>query len=215
MQKYKVLVADDHDLFREGIKTLLKKMNNVILAGEVKRGKHVVELYKEVKPDAVIMDISMPDINGIEATKEILRIDPQAKIIILSMHDDEEYIGRCLDAGVKGYVIKSESGMELRHTIELVLQGNSYFSHFAQDIVLSRLKQYRSHKHTPIEQPHITKRELQILTLISQGLTSNAIAEKLFISIRTVETHRTNIMRKLGVKNVVELINKAAELDLV
>ncbi|UII24192.1 response regulator [Fulvivirga ligni] len=215
MKRYKVIVADDHDLFREGIKTLLKKMNNIVVEGEAKKGSQVVELYKKASPDVVIMDISMPGLNGIEATKEILKYDSTAKIIILSMHDDEEYIGRCLDAGVKGYVIKSESGMELRHTIELVLQGKSYFSHYAQDVVLNRLKNFRTQKNTSVDHPHITKREYQILSLIAQGLTSNAIAEKLFISIRTVETHRTNIMRKLGVKNVVELINKASDLKLV
>ena len=218
MEKYKVIVTDDHDLFREGIKTLLKKMKNLQVVGEGRTGKDTIEMFDRLRPDLTLIDISMPDMNGIEASKEILKIDPNANIIILSMHDDEEYISRCLSVGVRGYVVKSESGTELRHTIESVLRGNNYFSYRAQDIILKHIQQAKIKKKPAGALPaetHITQREGEILSLIVQGLTSQAMAEKLFISIRTVETHRANIMRKLGAKNVVELTKKAIQLNLV
>lgn len=218
METYNVLVTDDHDLFREGIKTLLKKMKNLQVIGEARNGLETIKLYDELKPDLLLIDISMPDMNGIEASKEILKVHPEARIIILSMHDDEDYISRCLNVGVKGYVVKSESGTELRHTIESVLKGNNYFSFRAQDVILKQIKESRLKKKVAAPRAqvdtHITQREAQILELIVQGLTSQAIAEKLFISIRTVETHRANIMRKLGVRNAVELVKKALQLNL-
>ena len=215
MDKFNVLVVDDHDLFREGIKTLLRKIKNIQLAGEARNGTEAVEMYKKVRPQLVLLDISMPDINGIEVVKEIIAFDPLASIIILSMHDDEDYVSGCINAGVKGYVLKSESGTELKHAMELVLQGHNYFSNRAQDVMLSKIKQSDSKKKAVSDEAHITQREIEILNLIVQGMTSNEMAEKLFISIRTVETHRANIMRKLGVKNAVELVKEAIKLKLV
>ena len=215
MTKHKIIVADDHDLFREGIKTLLKKMKNLTLVAEARSGKETIDLFSEHRPDLIVIDISMPDMNGIDATKQILSIDPSANIIILSLHDDEDYISRCLAAGVKGYVVKSESGTELRHTIEAVLSGSNYFSHRAQDVILNKIKVSGIRKKPQNEDWGVTQREGEILKLIAEGFTSQAMADKLFISIRTVETHRANIMRKLGVKNAVELVKKAIEMKLV
>lgn len=215
MRKYKMIVADDHDLYRDGIKHLLRKMKNIILVGEARDGKEAVDLYAKLNPELVLLDISMPVMDGMEASVEILRINPSASIIILSMHSDEDYISRCLSAGVKGYVIKSETSDELRNTIESVIQGNNYVSRKAQDVILNSMKQLTSRGRSSSETANITQREIEILRYITQGFTSQEMAEKLFISIRTVETHRANLMRKLGVKNAIELVKKSIELGLL
>jgi DNA-binding NarL/FixJ family response regulator len=215
MPKHKILIADDHPMIRDGVKNLVLQNKDLTVIGEAKSGNETLELYDKLKPDLLILDISMPDMNGMEVSKSILSKDPGANIVILSMYDDEDYISRCLEYGVKGYVVKNESGSELDYAIKSVLQGKNYFSRQAQDVIFKKYSQNVTRKKQIEETVSLTRRETEIVRLIADGLTSQQMADKLFISHRTVETHRANIMKKLGAKNAIELVNKAQKLDLL
>lgn len=215
MSKVKVLIADDHAMIRDGVKSLIRQNKELIVVGEAQSGKETLEKFEKLKPDLLILDISMPDLNGMEVSREILSQDPSAKIVILSMYDDEDYISRCLEYGVKGYVVKNESGGELEYAISAVLQGKNYFSRQAQDVIFKKYSQNVTRKKQKEEVIHLTQREREIIKLIAEGLTSQQMADQLFISPRTVETHRANVMKKVGVKNAVELVKKAQQLEII
>lgn len=215
MQKFKVLVADDHALIRDGIKNLISQNQDLTVVAEARSGIEALGQFEEHHPDLIILDISMPDKNGMEVSREILLRNPNAKIIILSMYEDEDYISRCLECGVKGYVVKSESGGELDHAIRAVLEGRNYFSRQAQNVIFGKYSRNIARKKRHEEIISLTKREVEIIKFIAEGFTSQQIANKLFISPRTVETHRANIMKKIGVKNAVELVKKVHQLELI
>lgn len=215
MQKHKILIADDHAMVRDGVKNLVQQNKDLIVIGEARSGNETLELFDKLQPDLLIMDISMPDMNGMEVSRTILARNPGANIVILSMYDDEDYISRCLEYGVKGYVVKNESGSELDYAIRSVLQGKNYFSRQAQDVIFKKYSQNVTRKKTREEEISLTKREIEIVRLIADGLTSQQMADRLFISPRTVETHRANLMKKMSVKNAIELVKKAQQLDLL
>jgi len=211
----KVLIADDHSILRDGIRLLVGRIKNMKVVGEASNGLDAINKYNYLSPDLVILDISMPEKNGMDVAKEILHSSPEANIIILSMYDDKDYINRCLELGVKGYVVKSESGSELEDAINSVMGGNTYFSSQVQRVIFSMHSRSIS-RNKQIEQiVKLTKREIEIIKLISDGLTSQEMADKLFISPRTVETHRSNLLKKVGVKNALELVKKAEQLNLL
>ncbi len=212
---HKILIADDHAMVREGVKNLVQQNHDLTVIGEATSGKETLELFDSLQPDLVVLDISMPDMNGMDVSRAILAKNPDANIVILSMYDDEDYISRCLESGVKGYVVKNESGSELENAINTVLQGKNYFSRQVQDIVFRRYSQNLSRKKGPDDEARLTKRELEIVRLIAEGLTSQQMADKLFISHRTVETHRANLMKKMGVKNAIELVKKAQQMKIL
>lgn len=215
MHKHKILIADDHAMVRDGVRNLVSQNKDLAVIGEASSGKETLELFDKLQPDLLIMDISMPDMNGMEVSKAILSKNPSANIVILSMYDDEDYISRCLEYGVKGYVIKNESGSELDYAIRSVLAGKNYFSRHAQDVIFKKYSQNVTRKKQHESSIKLTKREVEIIKLISEGLTSQQMADKLFISPRTVETHRANLMKKLSVKNAIELVKKAEQLQLL
>jgi DNA-binding NarL/FixJ family response regulator len=215
MGKYKILIADDHAMIRDGVKNLIRQNKDLILVGEANNGNETLNLFESLSPDLLIMDISMPDVNGMEISRTILAKNPKANIIILSMYDDEDYISRCLEYGVKGYVVKNESGSELEYAIKSVLAGKNYFSRQAQDVIFKKYTQNVTKKKEREDTIKLTRREVEIIRLIADGLTSQQMADKLFISPRTVETHRANLMKKVGVKNAIELVKKAQQLDLL
>jgi len=215
MPKHKILIADDHAMVRDGVKNLIQQNKDLTVIGEARSGNETLELYDKLQPDLLIMDISMPDMNGMEVSRAILAKNPNANIVILSMYDDEDYISRCLEYGVKGYVVKNESGSELDYAIKSVLQGKNYFSRQAQDVIFKKYSQNVSRKKPKEESINLTKREIEIIKLIADGLTSQQMADRLFISPRTVETHRANLMKKMNVKNAVELVKKAHQLNLI
>jgi two-component system response regulator NreC len=215
MPKYNILIADDHAMVRDGLKNLVRQNDDYTVVGEAASGKEALTLFDSLKPDLIILDISMPDLNGMEVSKHILGRNPEANIIILSMYDGEDYISRCLELGVKGYVVKNESGTELDYAIKSVLQGRNYFSRQAQDVIFKKYSQTVGRKKQREELIKLTKREIEIIKLIAEGLTSQQMADKLFISPRTVETHRANLMKKVGVRNAIELVKKVESLELL
>lgn len=212
MEKIKVVLADDHMVVRSGIKNLLENEGEVTVIGEASNGEEALEVVQEVKPDLLIIDIRMPVMNGLEATKKLNSLDQGIKALILSMHDDEDYILQSIESGASGYLLKDTSKEEFMKAIRTIHQGGQYFSgDISQVLVKSYLKNQGTKTPKTVlssNQYDITKREKQILKMISDGISNKEIADQLGKSIRTIETHRFNIMKKLKVNNVVELLKK-------
>lgn len=210
MAKIKVLIADDHEILRFGISTFLSSADNIQIVGEASSGEECIELFKQKNPDVCVLDISMPGMNGIETTKAIREIDPDVKVLILSMHIDKAILDQVLEAGINGYLLKDTEKTELLHGIESIAKGQQVFSDPIQKLIT---KSYLNGGRTPHES--ITSRELEVLQLIVEGYSSKLIADKLDISPRTVDTHRGNIMQKLNIPNAAGLVRYAMENDLV
>ena len=216
MEKIRILIADDHNFIIDGIIAMLKNDENISVIGTANNGKEAVELNDLLNPDIIIMDISMPVLSGIEATRHILSGNPTAKVIALTQHEDNEYILQFIKAGGMGYLLKTSKKHEFVEAIRIVHRGEKYLSKTVSNIMLDNLmlsqKSDSSEKDSKIL---LTTREVEIIRLIANDLTNNEIADKLFISLRTVETHRRNLMQKLNVKTVVSLIRYAIKNDII
>ncbi len=206
-----LVLADDHSLVRDGIRALLANENGIHIKGEANNGSEVLELLSVVKVDMVLMDIDMPEMNGLEAARIIQKTYPTVKVIVLSMHDEKAMIQALIGAGVDGYLLKNTPKAELVKAIYEVANGSSYFP----VEVKSRLLEKDSDSFRKGKLAELTDRELEILTCIAEGLSNKEIGEKLFISHRTVDTHRTNLMQKLDVHNVAGLVRLAIQCGLV
>jgi two-component system response regulator NreC len=221
MKKTHLLIADDHSVVREGIRLVLKSSPEYKIVAEAEDGEQAVELARQHKPDVVIMDISMPKLNGIEATAVIKKENPDIKVIILTVHEDEEYVYQILRAGASGYVLKSAGKKEIFAAIKSAMSGERFFSPGISRIIIDGFVR-RAHEQSPEPQPIIpqqgqplTKRETEILQYIAQGCTNRKIAETLYLSVRTVNTHRTNLMQKLNIHDTARLVRYAIEMGLV
>ncbi|MDN3690542.1 response regulator transcription factor [Cyclobacterium jeungdonense] len=215
MEKIKVVLADDHLVVRSGIKNLLENEGDIEVIGEASNGEEALTVVEKLKPDLLIIDIRMPVMNGLEATKRLTQSTPSARSLILSMHDDEDYILQSIESGASGYLLKDTSKEEFLKAIKTVHQGGKYFSGDISQVLVNNYLTFKDRKVTNktsgVNQYEITKREKQILKMIAEGIANKEIAEQLGKSIRTVETHRFNIMKKLKVNNVVELLKKIDE----
>jgi two-component system response regulator NreC len=204
----KVLVADDHQIMREGLRAMLEKEHDIVVLGEAEDGRMIERLARDLAPDVIIMDVAMPDLNGIEATRQIVAELPGVKIIALSMHDDRRFVLNMLKAGAAGYMLKDSAFTDLAKAIRMVMSGKTYLSHEVTDIVV---KDYVSSSQ-PAESSAfqlLSPREREVLQLLAEGKTSALIGEKLHISVKTVETHRQQIMVKLKIRSVAELTKYA------
>ena len=204
----RILIADDHQMLREGLRAILEKDEDIEVIGEASDGRTAVAMARTLRPDVVVMDISMPDLNGVEATRQIKAENPAVKVIALSRHSDRRYVLRMLDVGASGYVLKSGAYDELRRAVEAVRGGNSYLSPRITGLVIDAHLRPVSEPQSSAS-PTLGPRELEIVQLLAEGHTSPQIARKLHISTRTVESHRRNIMKKLGVHSVAELTKYA------
>lgn len=216
MEQIKIILVDDHQMFRDGVKSVLTDEENIEIIGEVGTAKDLYSLLKLNTPDLIITDISMPDISGIEIAKYVSEKYPDVKILILSMHSNEEFITKALSVGANGYLPKDTSMTELLEAIHVIYKGDNYFNKNISDTILKSI--INKSKKDSSEQEALTKREKEVIKLVVEGLTNKEIAEKLFISIRTVDSHKNNIMQKLNLKSSVELVkyaikNKLAELE--
>jgi DNA-binding NarL/FixJ family response regulator len=212
--KVRVLLCDDHTLFREGIKAILKDELSIEIVGEADNGRQAVALARHLHPDIVLMDIAMPDLGGFEATHRILRADPKTKVLILTMYEEEEVITRCLDAGASGYVLKDAPRAHLIHAIGVVNQGGQYLSSRAlKKVVKQYVKGAKSAAATSYER--LSDREREVLKLLADGLTLKEIAVRLVLSVKTVDAHKTNLMRKLDLHDRSELIKYAIQRKLI
>lgn len=202
-EKIKIIIVDDHEIFRNGLQIILGRIEIVKLVGTATNGFEFLELLKSIEADIVLMDIKMPVIDGIEATKKAMEINPNLKVIALSMFGDEEYLQQMIQAGVKGFLLKNITRKDLNHAIELVNRGGNYYS---EELLGFFTKKYIHDTHPEDDDLQITKRELEVLQLVAEGLTNQEIADKLFISKRTVDGHKNNLIVKTGSKNMVDLL---------
>jgi DNA-binding NarL/FixJ family response regulator len=205
---YRTLLADDHIMFRLGMTKILEDIDYIKVIGEANDGFELLQMIDEMSPNLVLLDISMPKIRGIEATREIKQIDPAVKVIILTMHNNMEYLQHSISAGADGYVLKQDAGAELFAAIKTVINGGIYISKtFTKDLTLNFIKKCHGDQ---ISKPQtLTNRQREVLTLISQGETNNEIARLLFLSVRTVEKHRANIMAIKNLKTTADIVKYA------
>lgn len=217
MQEINVFVVDDHQIFLDGIISLLEDEPNIKIAGTAHNGKQAIERIKVANPDVVLMDINMPEMDGIEATKMLKKTNPGIKILMLTMHSEPRFIKECLEIGAKGYVLKNISKDDLLKAIDTVYQDKAYLDQEAQEKLITSISNAEEEDDKNYDElaAQITQRELEILQLIALGLTSQDIATKLFISKNTVETHRKNMLAKLNVNNTAALLKIAYKKGLV
>ncbi len=211
--KIRILLADDHPLVRSGLTKLLEPHKEIVVVGEASDGEEAVALTRSLRPDVAVIDLSMPNMNGIEATRLIRQQTPSVRVLVLTMHDTEEYIFQMLKAGAGGYVLKNSSREELADAIKAVARGDKFFSPRISEIMVQSYLQKaesREKKESSDDLP-LTRREREVLLHISEGLNNTQIVRKLFISPRTVDTHRTNIMQKLDIHDVANLVRYALE----
>lgn len=209
----KVILADDHEIVRKGIRLLLETEEDIEVVGEASNGEEAIDKVRKLHPDLLIVDIRMPVLNGIDTTARVKKEFSDTKVLVLSMHDDEEYIIKSIDCGADGYLLKDTNKPEFVKAIHSTMEGHKYFSGDISDILVNH---YLSAKKSPpadgaadhVRDYQLTKRERQILHMIYNGFSNKAIADELQKSVRTVETHRFNIMKKLGVGNIAELLHK-------
>jgi two-component system response regulator NreC len=209
----KIIVADDHRIVRNGLRKLLNAEPDIEVIAEAENGRKTIQLTRELSPDVVVMDITMPDLNGIEATRQILAEFPQVKIIALSMHNHEQFVTGMFMAGASGYLLKDCSVDELAAAIRAAAKGEIYLSPGVANMVIKNyVRQLKeSEKSMP---PILTPRESEVLQLVSEGKTSKEIASLMYISVKTVDTHRRHIMDKLAVSSIAELTKYAIRAGL-
>ena len=210
MDKYRIVLADDHAMIRQGIRKILEDNDSYEVVGEAGDGLELLEILKRTPTDLVILDISMPKLRGIEAISEARKIRPALKVVILTMHKNTEYVYHAVAAGADGYLLKDDTDRELLTAIAQVRMGAIYISSFlSSEFTAEIIRNCRNSGKPPSESA--TTRERQVLKLVAEGKTSKEIAELLFISIRTVEHHRANFMKKLNLKSTADVIKYALE----
>lgn len=212
MSEIKVILADDHNLFRNGLKLLLSGHDRIRVVAEASDGEQLLELLHITPADVVLIDIEMPVMNGIEATRAIVELFPAIKLISLSMYGEEEYYYRMIEAGVKGFILKSSEITEVIKAIEMVAEGNTYFS---SDVLYNVVKNIKNVSHLPKNLLTLSSRECEVLEQICKGLSNQEIADVLFISKRTVEKHRASLLSKTNTKNTAQLVMHAIENKLL
>ncbi len=219
MRKTRILIVDDHDVVRSGLKALLRTSEEYAVVGEAADGEEALRLVDELTPDIVLTDISMPRLDGIGATRLITQRHPQVKVIVLTVYEDEEYVYQILRAGASGYLLKNASKVQIFEAIEAVMSGERFFSPGISRLIVDGFLKRAAVQETA-EPPTptgtgLTKRELEVLRFIALGLTNREIAEKLFLSFRTVNTHRANIMQKLDIHDTAGLVRHAIATGVV
>ncbi|HUV36046.1 MAG TPA: response regulator transcription factor [Patescibacteria group bacterium] len=213
--KTKVLLVEDHAIVRQGLRRLLEE-RGLEVAGEAADGRRAMKMVGELDPDIVIMDITLPRLGGIEATRRIRRTHPDVKVIMLTIHDEEGFLYKSLDAGANGYMVKEKATEDLLDAIDTVLRGEIYISpNFPPKVLESYRRMSRSKRKKVDDFSRLTNREREILQLIAEGYTSKEIAAMLFISVKTVENHRANIMNKLDIHETAGLVRYAIKIGLV
>ncbi len=215
--KLRILLADDHEIVRRGLCALLEKHEGWEVCGEASSGREALELAKQLKPDIVILDIGMPSLNGLATSKQLLQYDPSFKIIILTITDSDQVIREALNAGARGFVLKSDAARDLVSAVEAVASKRMFFTPRVNDLVLAGFleKGRPISTNEPPSLPTLTARECEITQLLAEGKSSKEVASLLNLSTKTVETHRSNIMRKLGVHSIRDLVVYAIRNNII
>lgn len=210
----KVIIVDDHQMFIDGLKGLIKSMHNIQVVGEANNGIDLIDVLADTKADIILMDMSMPKMDGLEATKYVVKNYSDTKVLMLTMHDSRNHIERLLKAGANGYVLKNTKIEELKLAIETVVGGEPFYSSEVTQRIMEGFQQKKKMEST-YGTVEITDREKEVLALIAQEYTTGEIAEKLFISSHTVESHRKNLISKLSVRSAAGLVKYAVRMGLV
>jgi DNA-binding NarL/FixJ family response regulator len=216
MKSLRILIADDHDLMRRGVRTLLLSHAGWEVCGEAKTGREAVTKAEELKPDVLILDIGMPDLNGVEAARRVRKASPATEILILSMHYSDQLIREIVDAGVRGYIVKSDSDRDLIIAVETLANHKPFFTPHATEVILGSFHPGGPVKEVPeLIRERLTSREREIVQLLAEGKSSKEVASSLGISVKTAETHRANVMRKLELHSVSELVRYAVRNQII
>jgi len=206
----KILLADDHTIVRQGLKLIISSHAGLQVIGEAANGREVLELAEKLKPDVILMDVAMPELNGIEATRRLHQISPRTKVLVLSMHKEAVYVREILKAGARGYILKDAIDSELISAIQSVARGDGYISPAVSGTLLS---DYRQNITNPLDL--LSSREREVLQLIAEGKTNKEVATRLNLSVYTVDSHRGKIMEKLNLHSTGELVRFAVKQGLV
>lgn len=215
--KLRILIADDHEVVRRGLCTLLQTREGWEVCGEAKDGREAVEKAKQVRPDVVILDVGMPNLNGLAATRQLIQQNPQQKVIVLTIADSDQVIREALDAGARGFVLKSDAARDLISAVEALQQNRMFFTPRVNDMVLAGfLDRGRngSNGESP-KLPTLTSREREVIQLLAEGKSSKEVASLFNLSTKTAETHRSNIMRKLDIHSIRDLVVYAVKNDII
>jgi DNA-binding NarL/FixJ family response regulator len=216
MDKTRIVLADDHAILREGIRALLEDQSDMAVIGEAADGRRAVELARELKPNVIVMDIGMPLLNGLEATRQIRHDCPAVAVLVLTMHDNEEYVSQLLSAGAAGYVLKRAASSELVTAIRAVAQGQSYLSPAVTKVLIEGYVGRKPAEPAMVDPfDTLTAREREVLQLVAEGHTNSEIAQLLSISLKTVKAHRSNLMQKLNLHDRGELIKVAIQRGII
>ncbi|HZU00593.1 MAG TPA: response regulator transcription factor [Ktedonobacteraceae bacterium] len=215
MTKIHILLADDHTILRAGLKMMLNAQPDMEVVGEASDGRQAITETQRLQPDIILMDITMPEMNGIEATRQIKKLVPESRILILTMHEHDEYVFQALRAGASGYMLKEAADTELISALHIIQSGQFYLSPMAQSVLVGDYLQRVRIGEEKDSYSSLTEREREILKLIAEGYTNNQIAERLVISPKTVDTHRTHIMDKLNLHSRAELVKYAMRRGLL
>lgn len=212
----RILIADDHDVARRGIRALLETRAGWEVCGEAKDGREAIEMASTCKPDLILLDIGMPNLNGLEAARQILAASPDALILILTMHDSDQVVREVLRAGARGFLLKSDAGRDLIAAVEALQQQRTFFTTKVSQMVLNGFLN-RENQELPEEEELevLTSREREVIQLLAEGKTSKEVAATLNLSVKTAETHRTNLMRKLDLHSVADLTRYAVRNGIV
>jgi two-component system response regulator NreC len=211
----RILLADDHTILRAGLKMMLNAQPDMEVVGEAQDGRQALQEAQRLQPDIILMDITMPDMNGIEATKQLKKVLPEVKVLILTMHEHEEYVFQALRAGASGYMLKEAADTDLISALRVIQSGQFYLSPAAQSVMVGDYLQRVRTGEEKDSYSNLTEREREILKLVAEGYTNNQIAERLVISPKTVDTHRTHIMDKLNLHSRAELVKYAMRRGLL
>ena len=217
VHKKTILIIDDHPLFREGLKAIIGRDDRFEVIGEAGNGSEGLQMARELKPDLVMVDMSLPDQSGIQLTRELKNASLETRIMIITMHSKVNYIAKAFQAGATGYVVKESASERLLQGMDVVLKGEYFMDSSVSRKVVEKLMQLpgKEIKITDAKYETLTSREQEIMVLLAEGLSSKKIAEKLFISPKTVENHRSNIFCKLNLHNTIELIRYAARIGII
>lgn len=215
MQTLRIFIADDHDLMRRGLKALLEGQRNWLICGEATKGREAVAKVAALRPDIVILDICMPELNGIEATRQIRKVSPRTEVLVLSVHQSNQLIREVLEAGARGFVLKSDSATDLVSAIESLADHRPFFTACATEMLLGGYGTTIPNAPASLPSDLLTSREREIVQLLAEGKTSKEVASTLNISAKTAETHRANIMKKMEFHSVGEIVRYAVRNQII
>jgi len=215
MEKIRVFLVDDHTVVRQGLRRILESDEEIEIVGEAGDGRTAIDLVQKLRPHVVVMDVAMPELNGIEATRQILKRVEGAKVLVLSMHGDDVYVRQALKAGARGYLLKDSEDLDLIKAVKAIRAGGSFFSPPVSKVVLSGYLGDKAEGDSEDGVARLTDREREVLQLIAEGKTNKEVAHALSVSVNTVETHRKHIMEKLDLHNTAEIVRFAVRKKIV